>query len=187
VAQLLQQADAAASGGNFDDAVQLYDQVLGLDGSNARARTGKAAAAASAAALKKSFVPGRTAYSSPSKGGGPAGFDTAEVGDPDYVGELEFQVSPARVKPGDSFTVRVALANNGKKAIKIGQLSITTAVNGSPQRGRGTPRTGQVSPGRRELVHEQSGTWDAATQSWYLEVVVNSDRGDTYRSRLTWK
>jgi hypothetical protein len=187
VAQLLQQAEAAATGGNFDNAVRLYDQVLGLDSGNARAQAGKQTAAATAAALEKTFSPGRTAYASPSKGGGPAGFDTAEVGDPDYVGELEFQVTPARVKPGDSFTVRVALANSGKKPIKIEQLSVTTAVNGSSQRGNATPRAGQVSPGQRAVVHEQSGTWDAGTQSWYLEVLVSSDRGDTYRSRLTWK
>jgi hypothetical protein len=182
----MSQAESAVAAGQFDNAARIYGEVLALDPSHAQAKSGRTTSASTAAALKKSFAPGRTAYASPSKGGGPAGFDTAAVADPDYIGELAFEASPRRVKGGDAYTIKVYLQATGEKAIKIASLNVTTASNQKPERSAPAPRARQAAAGQRVLVHEHAGTWDAATQSWYLEVVATSARGDTYRSRLTW-
>ena len=84
--------------------------MLKLDPQNGRAVEGKAAAQAGAASLRRSFVSDRTTLSGKAaKVDGLGGFDTegvtvAKV--PDYSGRLEFEVSPARVMPGDRYTVR---------------------------------------------------------------------------------
>jgi hypothetical protein len=187
VAALVQQASQAAGANRYDEASRLYGQALQLEPGNAQATAGKAAADAAQASLQKSFSGGRTAYASPNQGGGPAGFGDAGVADPDYIGELQFEVAPSRVKPGDQFTVRAFLVNKGKKDIKPGQVSTTTSVNRQRQTGGGAAMASSVSPGQRALVYEQSGTWAADTTAWYMDVEVKSQRGDTYATRVSWK
>ena len=190
VADLLGQADAAAGAKNYDAAAGLYGQVLGLDPGNAKATEGKAAAQAALAAMKKTFVPGRTSVTGSKQAkGNVSGFDDADVSKaPDYSGRIEFDASPRSVKPGDGYSIKVYLINDGKKAFKIGGLNVATNVNGSPAgTGSGSPPAKAVDPQARVLLQEASGTWGDNVSSWSLDVTVTDDHGDTFKSSLTWR
>jgi hypothetical protein len=191
LASLLGQADAAASAHSYDSAAGLYDQALKLDPQSSKASAGKAAALASAGALKKTFVAGRTSVQSgKSVKKTVAGFDSEDVSvgkAPDYSGRIEFEISPRNVKPGDSYSARVFLSNDGKKAFKISTLNVVTSTNGSESGGQSSPPVKEVQPQQRVALREVSGVWQEGTSSWNLEVSVVSDRGDVFKNTVTWR
>jgi hypothetical protein len=192
VADLVGQADGALAAQKYDAAAALYDEALKLDPGSERARSGKTSALAGAAVFKKSFVPGRTSVQSGKAAKGSiSGFDSEDVSvakAPDYSGRIEFEANPAHVKPGDNYSVKVFLVNDGKKAFKIGGLNIGTVVNGA-RSGGGTVSapTSEVGTQQRVLLQEVPGVWPESVNSWALEVVVTSNRGDTFKNQLTWR
>jgi FHA domain len=191
VAALVGQADAAVANHNYDQAAGLYDQASKLDPTNAKASAGKASAQAIAASLKKSFVAGKTVVrSGKAAKQGPAGFDTDDVKlaqAPDYSGRIEFEISPAHVKGGDSYTVHVFVTNDGKKSFKIGSVSLTATANGAKTGGPATSAVKEVQPQQRAALADSGGVWTEGTTSWNLEVNIVSDHGDTFRNQLTWR
>jgi hypothetical protein len=188
VATLLGEASTAMQGGRYDAAARLYDQVLQIDPSNAQAGPGKARALAASASAKKSFRQSRTSVRA-GKGGKLTGFEAGgvNVADPDYSGRLQFEVTPSRVKPGDSYTVRVYLTNNGKKDYRVASLNITTTVNGNRQPQSAMPPGGKLGPGNRVVLAEISGVWPEGVEKWYTQVEVTTDNKDIFRGRVTWK
>ena len=79
-------------------------------------------------------MPGRTVVQTQNAKADMAGFDTADVSvkkAPDFSGRIEFAVNPPRVQPGESYAVQIYLVNEGKKAIKVGGVSVTTNLNGT--------------------------------------------------------
>ncbi len=191
VASLLSRAETAAGSWDYAGASATFDEVLRLEPSNARATQGRAQAQAALASLRKGFVSGRTTVTGGKAAkGGLSGFDSEDVSVAqalDYSGRIDFEASPRSVKPGDSYNVQVYLTNDGKKGFKIGNVAVTTSVNGSRSGGPATVRERDVEPGGRVLLTEVPGTWQASTTSWSLEVVVTSSRNDTFRSQLTWR
>jgi hypothetical protein len=187
VASLLGQADAAA-GSRPDEALRLYDEALKLDPQNARASAGKAATQGAAAASRKRFAAGRTqVQSGKAKGGDLSGFDSADVQVADAPGRIDFEVSPASVKPGDSYAARILFVNESKKAIKVKSLSVSTLTNGQRAGGPSAPKAREIAPGQRTLVGEVAGVWKDGTSAWSLDVVMVSERNDTYRNQVTWR
>jgi hypothetical protein len=183
---LLGQADAAVAANNHDQAASLFDQVLKLDPQNARATSGRTAALAIAASLKKTLVPGKTSFIGKPKAG-PAGFADNEPVDPDYTGSFAFEFTPPHVKPGDAFSAKVYLVSEGKKAIKINTMTLTTITNGQRAAVPGGPQTKDVGVGQKALLGTVSGTWKDGTTTWALEASVTSSRGEIYTSRATWR
>jgi hypothetical protein len=190
VATLLGQADTAAAAHSYDQAAGFYDDALKLDPSNAKATAGKTAAIASAASFKKTFVSGKTVVSSGKAAKALSGFDSEDVSvskAPDYSGRIEFEVTPRNVKPGDNYSVKVFLTNDGKKSFKIGSLNVTTTANGSKTGGPASSSVKEVQPQQRVSLQETSGAWQDGTNSWNLEVAVVSDHGDTFKNTVTWR
>ena len=191
VASLLGRAETAAASWDYAGAAATFDEVLKLEPSNARATQGRAQAQAALASLRKGFVSGRTTVTGGKAAkGGLSGFDSEDVSVAkalDYSGRIDFEASPRVVKPGDSYNVQVYLTNDGKKGFKIGNVTVTTSVNGSRSGGPATVRDRDVEPGGRVLLTEVPGTWQTSTTSWSLEVVVTSSRNDAFRSQLTWR
>jgi hypothetical protein len=190
IATLLDQGDAAAGQKKYADAVGLYDQALRLDPSNARASAGKAAAVAAMTISRKAFVSGRTQVITKDAKSNLAGFDSSDVKvakAPDYSALVEFETSPPSVKPGDTYTVRVNLTNDGKKPLKISGMTATTTLNGAPSGGGATPNARQVGPQQKVNIWEVSGVWPDGASAWTLEVVVTSDHGDIFKNQLSWK
>jgi hypothetical protein len=143
------------------------------------------------AATRRAFVLERTTATSNKRvnlalaGFDPNGVDVKRA--PDIAGRLEFEVSPARVKPGDSYNVKAYLVNDGGKPIRIKQMFVATTVNGALSAGTMPPRLRDVSPRKREVIGTFSDVWRENTATWAMDITVTSERGDVYKNQVTWK
>jgi hypothetical protein len=192
---LLAQAEAAIGARQYDAAVSHLDSALGLEPGNTRAASLRADAVRRRDLARRRFAPGRTVVESPKaqkEGAGDlAGFDTGDADvrkAPDFLGRIDFEMSPASgVEPGDTWTLRVYVANDGKKPIRVQGVTVTTAVNGSGGGGPVPPRTREIAPQQRSLVAEATGAWREGTTSWTTEVTVDGGKGESLRNTLTWR
>jgi hypothetical protein len=93
------------------------------------------------------------------------------------------------LKVGERFRVSVFLSNEGSQAIQLATMQITTTADGRPQRGAVPPATTTVAPGQKALVYQTPGEmlWREGTQSWMMEIVLKTTKGETYRNTLSWK
>jgi tRNA A-37 threonylcarbamoyl transferase component Bud32 len=205
----LNEAASALQGKQYEAAIAAYDRALAIDPANTAAQTGRQAAIGSksladAAASGsrggsgpvRSFVPGRTETKAPPSKG-MVGFDetagvTAHAGSQAGAapGSIVFEASPQVPKPGEAFKVAVFLSNEGAAPIPLApMMSVSTTVDGKPIKGQLAPVTATVAPGQRGLVFQTpSGmVWKDSTQSWVMEIVVTTQRQETYRNTLTWK
>lgn len=143
------------------------------------------------AASRRAFVLERTTATSNKRvnlalaGFDPDGVDVKRA--PDIAGRLEFEVSPARVKPGDSYSVKAYLINDGGKPIRIKQMFVATTVNGALSAGTMPPRLRDVSPKKREVIGTFADVWRENTATWAMDITVTSERGDVYKNQVTWK
>jgi serine/threonine protein kinase len=131
----------------------------------------------------RSFTPEATRVTAP--GGTPAGFDGAQISGraPQFTGQMEFEVLPPAVRPGEPFVVRIHLRNDGRKVVRIRALSVTAVVDGQRQPAQATPLMREVQAQSRALVAEYSGVWKDA-RDWALEAIVTADKDETVASRL---
>ena len=189
VASLLAQADSALNGGQFDAAIGTLDQVLQLDPGNAKATADRASAVSLRDASRRKFVAGRTIVKTEKAQGGLAGFEGADVQrTPDFSGRIEFEMSPATgLKPGDAYTMKFYLVNDGKKAIKVGAVTANTTVNGTGSGGPMASAAKEVAPQQRALLGQVAGSWKEGTTSWSAEVLVTANKGDSLKNTLTWR
>jgi hypothetical protein len=190
VAGLLAQAEAGLASGQYDQAIGQLDEVLRLDPGNAKATADRASAVSLRDAARKKFVSGRTAVKTEkASGGGLEGFDGAAVArTPDFSGRIEFEMSPASgLKPGDAWTLKFFLVNDGKKSIKVGGVSATTNVNGSAAGGPVTGAPKEVAPQQRAPLGQLTGSWREGTTAWTAEVLVTANKGDSLKNTLTWR
>jgi tetratricopeptide (TPR) repeat protein len=207
---LLSQADTALQQQKYDAAIALYDEVLKVDPTNQRATLGKtgavsaralAQAAASGGGLRpgggRSFVSGKTqAQSLETRTGGavPEGFeDTAGVTvkkgtqASELPGKISFDIEPEFVKPGDKYTVKIFLLNEGNAPIQIQNMIVTTTVNGRKTSGPVPPVTKDVAPQQKAVLLSLPDFWKEDTTAWSMEVTVRTARGETYKNQVTWK
>jgi tRNA A-37 threonylcarbamoyl transferase component Bud32/tetratricopeptide (TPR) repeat protein len=204
----LNEAAAALQGKQYEAAIAAYERALTLDPGNAAAQTGKQAAIGSksladAAASGgshtgggpvRSFVPGRTEAKAPA--GGLVGFeDTAGVQvragtqRAELPGSIVFEATPVVPKAGEGFRVAAYLSNQGSQPIPLTAMVVTTTVDGRPFRGPVPPATATVAPGQKGLVYQMMPpqVWKDSTQSWSMEILLTTQRNETYRNTLTWK
>jgi serine/threonine-protein kinase len=204
---LLNQAANAMQAKQYEAAIAAYDQVLGLDPGNQGAQTGKQGAVgakslAEAAAsggrtggAVHSFVAGRTEAKGTEQGGLVGFEDSAGVEvkkgtqAAELPGKIAFEANPPTPKPGERFKVNVLLSNEGSQAIQLATLTVTSTLDGKRQSGQVSLSTTTVAPGQRALVYQTPGeqVWKEGTQSWTMEIVVRTTKGETYRNTLSWK
>jgi tetratricopeptide (TPR) repeat protein len=210
LAGLLGQADQALSTQKYDQAIALYDQVLKLDPANQRANMGRTSAlgaravsqaAASAAARPaapagKSFRAGKTEAKEggPSGGSVPAGFEEtagvqaqAATQAAELPGKIEFDLDPASPKPGERFTIRVLMRNEGRAPIQIQTMFVTTIVNGRRAQGPVAPQATEVAPAQTATLLSLPDVWKEDTTAWSMEVLVRTTRGESYKNKVEWK
>jgi tetratricopeptide (TPR) repeat protein len=138
----------------------------------------------------RAFVTGKTQVAGARSGGGVQGFDSADVKtrkSPDFVGHIEFEVTPAVVKPGDTVSFRVFVVNEGKKPVKVRSVGLTSYENGQRSSLPANSLGRDVAPLQRVAVAEAKMVWPETPGSWSLETVVTSDRDETGVCRLTWE
>jgi hypothetical protein len=118
------------------------------------------------------------------------GFQPGGVGvkrAPEVPGRVDFEVSPASVKAGDTYAVKVFLVNDGGKPIAIDALKVALVADGRRSARDMPPRARNVAPRERALLAELPGVWQDGLASWALEVAVTSKRQDRYSNTLNWK
>jgi len=210
---LLAQAEQALSSQKYDAAIAAYDEALKLDPNNQRAGSGKTSAvgarAISLAAANanagntgpsrpagRAFAVGKTEAKGGEAAGGavPAGFeDSAGVTarsatqQADLPGKVFFEVDPQIPKPGEKYTVRIVMQNEGNAPISIQMMSVTTTVNGKRAQGAVPPQTKDVAPGQKATLLALPDVWKEDTTAWSMEVLVRTMRNESYKNRVDWK
>ena len=202
---LLTQAEGAFAAQKYDAAISLYDEVLKLEPANQRAGIGKANALGAKALAQAStgvgrpahgFVTGKTSAQSAETvvGNVPPGFEetagvTVKKGSQaaELAGRIQFDVDPDGVKPGEKYTVKVFLSNEGSAPIQITDMLVTTTINGQKRAGPVPPQTRDVAPQQKALLLATPDFWKEDTSAWAMEVVVRTARGETYKNQLSWK
>jgi len=209
VNDLLGKADDALAKQQYDGAISLYDSVIALDGANQRAILGKSSAVQARAlaqaaaggggrvAAGKSFSVGKTAATAAEMTAGnlPPGFEESAgvavkkgTQAAELPGKISFDIDPETVKPGDTYTVKIALLNEGSAPIQIKDMIVTTTTNGRKVSGPVPPQVRDVAPGQRaQLISLAGNVWKEDTQTWAMEVTVRTGRGETYKNSVTWK
>ncbi|HET7295161.1 MAG TPA: protein kinase [Vicinamibacteria bacterium] len=134
------------------------------------------------------FAAGRTEVQAARRSGkAPAGFDSEDVlADRDFLCKLAFEYSPAAVRPGDSYAIRVYMVNDTAKPIKVKTISLSVALNGGKD-SRPTQGVKEAPARQRTLLGEFGGSWPEGVQTWAAEAVVTSSKDDSCRSRLSLK
>ena len=68
-------------------------------------------------------------------------------------------------------------------------MTVTTTSTASARAARFLPRPRPWRPGQRALVYQTPGErlWREGTQSWTMEIVLQTTKGETYRNTLSWK
>jgi hypothetical protein len=194
LARLVAEGEDALAHERLAEAVSLFGEALLLDPADPRARVGKARAATTSLGLTRSFVPD---LASADGAEGPVkeveGFDVEDLDVRQAAripGRAELEGQPRRLKPGDTFVVKVYLRNQSKKkkrVIKINGLDVNKVVNGVRAPLATTILQREVQPKQRVLVATLSGPWEDDVASWTLDVRVSSEVGDLYQNRLFWK
>jgi hypothetical protein len=199
MAGLLAEADAALADHASELAGSLYDQVLAIDPGNEKARAGRARVAealaqAPATAASGRFVTGQTRIDSATVRSGPAGFESSagvaarRIEQTQAPGaKIYFDVAPPTVAPGDRYQVRVYALNETTASIDLGDVVVTTSVNGRRGGGRVDPRTRRLGPGERALLMEAQEVWRAETTTWAMTVTVRTASGEVYTNQLSWE
>jgi len=190
---LVAQAETAIGARQYDAAVSHLDGALRLEPANARATSLRADAVRRRDLARRRFASGRTAVQTPKaqKAGDLAGFDTDDADlrkSPDFLGRVEFEMSPVSgLEPGDAWTLRVYVVNEGKKPIRVQGVTVGTSVNGAASGGPLPPRAREIAPQQRALVAETTGSWRDGTTAWATEVTVTAGKGESLKNTLTWR
>ena len=143
----------------------------------------------------RSFVSGKTEAKGTEQGG-LVGFEDSAGVDvkkgtqaAELPGKIVFEASPASPKPGERFKVSVFLSNEGSQAIQLATMTVATILDGKRQSGPVPLSVTTVAPGQRAPVFQTPGeqVWKEGTQSWTMEIVLRTAKGETYRNTLSWK
>jgi FHA domain len=188
-AALKAQAEAAFAAGQYDAAVAHYDEAQRLSPSD-DLLVGKTRAQVARDSMRRRFNAGVTTASGGKAGGSISGFESSDVKVAkalDYSGRLDYEVTPEHVRPGVAYTIKVSLTNDGKKKWQVGNSAATAVMNGQKAPVTLTSSVREIEPQQKLPLGEITGTWPEGVNSWYLEVVVSSNRGDSFKSLLTWK
>jgi serine/threonine protein kinase/tetratricopeptide (TPR) repeat protein len=204
-------ADNALASQRYDEAIAGYDRALGVDPNNIRAINGKSAAVQARALAQintgggggatrpagRGFATGKTvASSTETRPGGavPDGFENTPGVDvkkgstaADLPGKIIFDIDPDTPKPGERYTVKVVLVNEGNAPIQLRDMFVTTTINGRKVGAPVPPQTRDVAPQQRALVMSTAEAWKEDTTSWQMEITIHTSRGERYTNQVTWK
>ena len=84
----------------------------------------------------------------------------------DLPGKINFDIDPDTPKPGERYTVKVFLVNEGNAPIQLKDMFVTTTINGKKVGAPVPPQTRDVAPQQRALVMSTTEAWKEDTTSW---------------------
>ena len=97
-------------------------------------------------------------------------------------------MSPASgLEPGDAWTLRIYVVNEGKKPIRVQGVTVGTSVNGAGSGGPVPARAREIAPQQRSLVAETTGSWRDGTTAWATEATITAGKGESLKNTLTWR
>jgi hypothetical protein len=209
------QGDTALAGAKYDEAITAYDQALKIDGSNQRALSGKSSAVQARAVHLanqgggggggggratgggRTFASGKTVAASTETrptGAVPDGFENTpgvEVKKgstaADLPGKINFEIDPDVPKPGERYTVKVFLNNEGNAPIQIRDMIVSFTINGKKVSAPVPPQVRDVAPQQKALVMSSTEAWKEDTTGWAMEVTIRTARSERYTNQVTWK
>jgi hypothetical protein len=208
VRTILAAAEKALAGHDYDRATEGFDEVLRLEPENRVALLGRntainarISAEAVGRALRtpaaRSLVPGQTRRDSdelrkadqdvPGFRAAPGIAVSRDTQAADLPADVQFEVEPTAVTPGDRYVIRILLANPGSVPIDVADLLIVTDVNGRKASGSIPTQTRSVAPRQRALLTTLSDAWRGDVKTWTMSVTVKTGRGEVYRNDLVWK
>jgi hypothetical protein len=192
VQTLVAQAEAAMAARQYDAALAQLDAALRLEPGSARATSLRADAAQRRDLARRRFVAARTVVDSEKTRkekarGGLVGFDTDDKA-PDFLGRIEFEMSPASgIEANAAWTLRVFVVNQGGKPIRVLGVTVGMTINGAGSGAPVAPSAREIAPQQRALVAETTGAWRDGTTSWVAEATLTAPRNETLKNTLTWK
>jgi hypothetical protein len=195
IAALVADGETALAGGRLAEADERFGAALALDPVDARARAGRARVATTRLGLARTLGPDL-----PSSEGAEGrvkalkGFEDLEGMDVRRAVKVparaELDAEPLRLKPGDSYSVRIYLHNmdaKKKRKLRIVHVSARRTVNGREAPVAVAWKPLEVKVRERPLVASLSDRWGDDVTSWQLVVKVFAEGGDVYENRLVWK
>ena len=76
----------------------------------------------------------------------------------DLPGKINFDIDPDTPKPGERYTVKVFLVNEGNAPIQLKDMFVTTTINGKKVGAPVPPQTRDVAPQQTRGGHEHRGS-----------------------------
>jgi len=206
ITDYLNQANTAMAAKQYEAAIAFYNRILETDPNHQAALIGKtgaigaksqadAASGPRPGGAVRSFVFGKTEAKGTEQGA-LVGFEDSAGVDvkrgtqaAELPGKIVFEASPVAPKPGERFKVNVFLSNEGSQAIQLAAMTVATVLDGKRQSGAVALSVTTVAPGQRAPVFQTPGeqVWKEGTQSWTMEIVLRTAKGETYRNALSWK
>jgi hypothetical protein len=195
VSALVAEGEGALAAGQLAEAAERFGAALVLDPEDARARRGQAQVATTRLGLTRAFVPDLPSSEAvEGKVKAVEGFEDLQGMDVRRAVKVparaELEGGPSRVKPGDSYTVRIYLRNQDakkKQKLRIAHVRVERIVNGKASRVAVDWKPLEVKYRERPLVASLSDRWEDDVASWQLVVKVFAEGGDSYENRLVWK
>jgi hypothetical protein len=167
-------------------AVEQFEEALTVDPQNAKAIRGRAKARGLLAAARKMLIPGQ-ATSCEAGNAGKGREDFIGMRTSEFNGRIQFEPSVTKPRPGQPYTIRINLLNQGLKPARIQGVRITTSVNDLAGASVSSARVKELAPGQKAVLEELGGVWEEGTTSWALDVVVMTKNKDTCRNTLAWR
>ena len=199
-------AKRLVSQGAYEEAITLFEGALELDPGNAAARSGLDGARARVERAQaetmrptvepfRRYVESETAFTSEEPDSERfLGFEmedrfaVKETVDPSYPAKLIIELDPKDAMPGEPYTIRVSVFNEGYRPIALRELELVNVV-GDKATGKGQPvpiQSSEVAPQSTTVLYEISGTWKESQLHGAIEVTVSLvDEGRLTKS-LRW-
>jgi serine/threonine-protein kinase len=116
------------------------------------------------------------------------GIAVGETRDPFFPAQILIEMSPSDARPGQSYTLRVSLFNEGYRTVEIESLELVNRFEGKTSgKGQSIPLLQtSVSPQTTSRIHEVSGIWKESLAHGEIEAIVRVTNGGTLRKTLRW-
>ena len=116
-----------------------------------------------------------------------AGFESSDVSvqqAADLHGQIDIEFTPPAVRAGDTYSIQVTFTNLDRKPLKIRDATLTYRINSETKTENAAPASREPGPNQSVLVAQAGGVWDEGIQSWSLEVVITTDKGESCRREV---
>lgn len=199
--ELVRRGQRSLDTGEYQEAIDAFQEAMQHDPSNAAARAGLDTAietqrrVETAPKPERRFVESRTEFvPGPTESAELLGFEAQEdleikeTADPFFPATIVLELDPVDVRTGEPYVLRVEVFNEGYRPIELGSLELVTRF-GDKTTGAGqriAVRTSTVEPQTTAVVHEIAGIWKEAQNQAELEATVTLADGGKLIKKLSW-